>query len=73
MTVSELKEMLDRFPPDMKVLTSSVFRKNFEDIKGEPIRRFVKILHTEDIDWLQYQPLYSSQKDEADEEVLVVW
>lgn len=73
MLVKELREMLEKFPDDMKVVSSSVFRKNFEDVKGEPIKRFVRKVHERDIDWVQYEPLYSSQEDIADEEVVVVW
>lgn len=73
MLVKELREMLEKFPGDMKVVSSSVFRKTFEDLKGEPQKRFVREKRENDVDWIQYEPLYSTQEDIADEEVVVIW
>jgi|GEM_PF-4476862 len=75
LTVKELKKMLEEFPEDMKVVTSSAFRQNFEDLKGPPRQRLVRSFTDEKIygDWVQYEPLYSTQEEKADEEVVVIW
>ena len=75
LTVGELKKMLEEFPDDMKVVNSSVFRQNFEDLKGPPRRRFVRTFKDEVKfgDWVQYEPLYSTELDKTDEEVVVIW
>lgn len=75
LTVGELKKMLEEFPEDMKVVSSSVFRQNFEDLKGEPQTRLVRKFYDEEYygDWAQYEPLYSTQKEKASEEVVVIW
>jgi len=75
MLVGELKKMLEEFDDDMKVVSSSVFRQNFEDLKGPPRTRLVRSFKNEERfgDWRQYEPLYSSQEDIAEEEVVVIW
>ncbi|HUW48367.1 MAG TPA: hypothetical protein VMW36_06460 [Patescibacteria group bacterium] len=74
LTVGELKTLLEEFPDEMKVVSSSVYRENFEDLKGDPIKRFVRCFKEEYLgDWNQYEPLYSTQVKEADEEVVVIW
>lgn len=73
MLVRELKEFLNNFDDDMKVVSSSVFRRNFEDLKGEPIKRLVRKKLNPGSDWVEYEPLYSTQAEQAEEEVLVIW
>jgi len=74
LTVGQLKRLLENFPEDMKVVTSSVYRQNFEDLKGDPLTRHVRAFQEDEMgDWMQYQPVYPSQTKETDEEVVVIW
>lgn len=76
MNLGELKKMLSEFPDDTKVVSSSVYRQHFEDLKGEPMMRFVKAVKGDGEtygDWTHYEPLYSSQEEMSDEKVLVIW
>ena len=65
-TVKQLKEMLDQYPDDLRVVTSSEYDSSFKDA-GEPVKRLIKK------DEEGYHLLYPSQEDQADEEAVVLW